>query len=275
MSVSGGLSYGDAVRLLGGKDSRIVTALDKITGGVLLGAAIGVPALLGWFEARAEFARLCQDLVKGFAEHRSGLSRYSRTQQLQAAHGVLVVTAYFEALAEADLPFRFGALELTKAEQVSVADDGSSLGAGLASLMDAFLDLTQGTLPEPQEPYESLLESLEEGYYPHLSEVLEKFTRGLAVWEQLSETDQDRFSRALESVPARARSRYEELFRRLVVDFPEIACWPSLRDHQATRAEVRSLGIALTDLERLLTEISTGRLPSEQRAALAVHTDQI
>jgi hypothetical protein len=61
MSKFRGLGYADAVRLLGGKDNRIVTALDKITGGILLGAAVGVPALLGWFEARAEFARLSQD----------------------------------------------------------------------------------------------------------------------------------------------------------------------------------------------------------------------
>ncbi len=269
MSVSGGLSYGDAVRLLGGKDSRIVAALDKITGGFLLGAAIGVPALLGWFEARAEFARLCQDLVKGFAEHRSGLSRYSRTQRLHAAHGVLVIAAYFEALAEADLPFRFGALELTKAEQVSVAGDGTSLGAGLASLVKVLLELSQGTLPAPQEPYEDLLTSLEEGYYPHLSEALKRFTRGLAVWEKLSETDQDRFSLALKTVPPRARSRYEELFRRLAVDFPEVACWASLRDHQAIRSDVRGLGLALTGMQRMLAEISTGRLPTEQRVALA------
>ena len=255
MSVPKGLSYADAVRLLGGEDSRIVTALDKITSGVLLGAAVGVPALLGWLEARAEFARLCQDLVKGFAEHRSGLSRYSRTQRLQAAHGVLVVTAYFEALAEANLPFRFSDLQLTRAEQMGMANDGSPLGAGLASLMDVLLSLAQGTLPEPQEPHESLLLSLEEGYYPHLSEVIEKFIRGLAVWERLSGTEQDRFSRTLESVPAHARSRYEELFRRLAVDFPEVACWASLREHQATRAEVRGLGIALTELERLLSGI--------------------
>jgi hypothetical protein len=267
--MSKGLSYADAVRLLGGKDSKIVTALEKITGGILLGAAVGVPALLGWFEAKAEFARLCQDLVRGFSERRSGLSRYDRTQRLEAAHGILIIAAYFEALAEADLPFRFGELELTKAEQVTVADDGSALASGLTSLIDGLLDLGQGTLPEPQEPHESLLQSLEQGYYPHLSEAITTFIQGLAVWERLSETDHDRFSRALESIPARARNRYEELFRRLATDFPEVACWASMREHQATRGEVRSLGIALADLERLLSEISTGRVPSEQRAALA------
>src|SRR5689334_7031595 len=103
MSTFRGLGYADAVRLLGGKDNRIVTALDKITGGILLGAAVGVPALLGWFEARAEFARLSQDLVRLFSERRTGLSRYSRTERLEAAHSVLVVSAFFQAFAQADL----------------------------------------------------------------------------------------------------------------------------------------------------------------------------
>jgi hypothetical protein len=58
------LSYGDAVRLLGGQDSKIVSALDKVAGGVLLGgAAAGVPDMLGLFGAKAEAARLGHELV--------------------------------------------------------------------------------------------------------------------------------------------------------------------------------------------------------------------
>ena len=85
--MSKGLGYADAIRLPGGGASENVTGLDEVTGGVLLGASVAVPALLGWFEARAEFAQLCQELVRSFAGHRSGLSRRSRTQRLAAAHG--------------------------------------------------------------------------------------------------------------------------------------------------------------------------------------------
>ena len=35
---------------------------------------------------------------------RGGLSRYSRTRRLEAAHAVLVVIAYFEAQEKTDLP---------------------------------------------------------------------------------------------------------------------------------------------------------------------------
>lgn len=268
-AMSKGLSYEDAVRLLGGKNSKIVTALDKITGGILLGAAITAPALLAWIEARAEFAHLCQDLVRAFSEHRSGFSRYDRTQRLQAAHSVLVVAAYFDALAVADLPFPVKDLNLTKAEQVIMANDGSALSASLASVTDGLIQMAQKTLPQPQEPYETLVESLEQRYYRHFSGAIVKFIRGLDVWDRLTETDRDRFGRALEAVPKEARHRYEELFRRLATDFPEVAFWANQRDHQATRAEIRTISTALGDLARLLGEISEGRSPGKWRAALA------
>ena len=57
------LSYTDAVRLLGGERSKVVTALDALTGGAMLATATSVPAVLGWFDAKAEFVRLSHDLL--------------------------------------------------------------------------------------------------------------------------------------------------------------------------------------------------------------------
>lgn len=69
-------------------------------------------------------------------------------------------------------------------------------------------------------------------------------------------------------VPERARASYDDLFRRLASEFPEVACWANLRDHQATRAEVQKLEVALAGLERMLAEISTGSVPDERRISL-------
>jgi hypothetical protein len=264
-----GLSYADATRLLGGQNSKIIDALDKVTGGILLGAAVGVPALLGWLEARAEFARLCQDLVKVFSERRSGLSRYARTERLYAAHSVLVVAAYFEALGEADLPFRFSELKLSKDEQLILTDDGTNRAAGLVSIVDRLLDVSEETLPLPQVPHEILLQYLQNSYYPRISKIIKDFMDGLMGWLTLGPVQQDQFSRALEAVPLAARNRYEELFRKLAADFPEVACWASAREHQATRSEIRNLANALSDLEHQLQEIATRTKPSQHRLALA------
>ncbi|MDQ2627723.1 MAG: hypothetical protein M3Y90_12085, partial [Actinomycetota bacterium] len=81
--MSRSLSYLDAVKLLGGKDSKVVTAIEKIVGGALLAGAPAVGALLAWFDAKAEFVRLSHELIRGLSEKRSGLSRYSRTERLE------------------------------------------------------------------------------------------------------------------------------------------------------------------------------------------------
>jgi hypothetical protein len=266
--VSKRLSYGDAARLLGGQDSKIVSALDKVAGGVLLGgAAGGVPGMLTLFGAKAEAVRFGHALVRNLSERRGGLSRYSRTQRLEAAHAVLVVTAYFEALEDTVLPSWFTDLELTKAERSAMADEGSLLGRDTTRLMNLFFSTPVG-LPEPQLPYEFYLSRLRDDVYSTFSGEFLMFIETLAVWDRLTESDARQFEHALDGVTDRACDRYEELFRRLAADFPEVACWANLRDHQATRTEVRNLGIALAALERTLTEISTGSVPDERRASL-------
>lgn len=262
------LSYGDAVRLLGGQDSKIVSALDKFAGGVLLGgAAAGVPGMLALFGAKAEAVRLGHELVRKLSERRGGLSRYSRTQRLEAAHAVLVVTAYLDALEETELPSWFTDLELTKAERVAMADDDSQLARATTRLINVFFSTPVG-LPEPQLPYETYLSTLRDDVYSTFAGEFLSFIDNLAVWDRLPESYERQFGHDLTGVTCRACDRYEELFRRLAADFPEVACWANLRDHQATRTEVRNVGIALVALERTLTEISTGSVPDERRASL-------
>lgn len=262
------LSYGDAVRLLGGQDSKIVSALDKVAGGVLLGgAAIGFPGMLTLLGVKAEVVRLGHELVRKLSEWRGGLSRYSRTQRLEAAHAVLVITAYLEALEKAELPGWFTDLKLTKAERAAMAEQGSQLARDATHLVNVLFS-TPVELPGPQLPYEDYLSELREGIYAVFSNQLLDFVEKLAAWEQLTVSDDEQLAPALRDVAGRACDRYEELFRRLVADFPEVACWANLRDHQATRTEVRSLGMALEALERRLTEVSTGSVPDARRTSL-------
>ncbi|GIG90207.1 NACHT domain-containing protein [Plantactinospora endophytica] len=258
------LSYADAARLLGGARSPVVTALDKLTGGALLGAAVAVPAVLALFDAKAEFVRLSHELVGGLAERRSGLSRYGRTERLAAAHRILVVTAFFEALAEADLPFRFEDLELTEREQVAVA---GAHGADHGSLLSAFFG-EDVPAPGPEQSYQSF-QAVLGGYYRGVVERLRRFVVGLAAWDWLDVGQHRRFDAVLAAVPVDSVGRHQELLGRLAGEFAEVAFWAGLREHAATRYEVGRLAAALADVERLLQGISTGRPPDERRKALA------
>ena len=99
------VSYAEAVRLLGAPDHPVVVAVDRILGGVLFGGtAIGLTELLGWFDAKAEFIKVSHELLVKMAEKRSGLSRHTRTERIQAAHAVIVVVAFFEAVEQLKLP---------------------------------------------------------------------------------------------------------------------------------------------------------------------------
>lgn len=120
-----GLSYADAVRLLGGRQSRTVTALDHLAGGLLLVAsAAGSGFALSLFEAKGELARLSGELVQGLGERLRGLDRFARSERLAAAHSVVALTAYFEVLAHVDLPVHAQELELTKSEELEMNIDG-------------------------------------------------------------------------------------------------------------------------------------------------------
>ncbi len=256
--MAGSLSYSDAVKLLGG-DGGAVSRLNDLAGGALLAVTAGGGAfVLNLFDVKGEVARLSAGLVAGLKDRLSGLGRFDRTQRLEAAYTVIVLSAYFEAVAEAGLPD----LGLRRSEQLAVAGGGAPGPDRPAHVTSALLRLDVPGIA----PHETSTRPIED-YYMSLSAGLGDFVTGLAVWDTFDETDRARFRRILaEEVPARAARRREELLRRLAADFPEVAFWLNLGDHRATRTELRS---GLAGLEEALTGLAAGRLPDERREALS------
>src|SRR5262249_19293201 len=70
-------------------------------------------------------------------------------------------------------------------------------------------------------------------------------------------------------VVADALSRYEELFRQLAVECPEVAFWADQVDHQATRARLSRLTSGMDGLGEILRGIAAGGVPDERRESLA------
>jgi hypothetical protein len=255
------LTYADAVRLLGGKDSRLVSALDSASRGLLLGAIPTLPALLGWLGARAEFARLCKELVVGASERRSGLHRLDRTQRLAAAHTVIVVLAFFDELDTLPMPFDLKDAQLTREEQLSIAG-GTSQGFVAAILAAGEV------IPEPHGSEEDFLGRLA-AYYRELSFSVRDFLAGLAVRDRVSQPDWDGFTTRLDTVAPGATVRYRKHRNDLAADFPEVAQWVNAREQEATRAEIRGLVPSFERLEKLLTDIASDGVPEVLRADLA------
>ena len=103
--------------------------------GAMLATAVPVPAVLGWFDARAEFIRLGHDLVRDFTERRSGLSRHSRTQRLAAARH--------------DAARRGGGYALHVLDGVRRRDEHGDVGAGPRAGVGAPLQLARRRLRAP------------------------------------------------------------------------------------------------------------------------------
>ncbi|MEU4526556.1 hypothetical protein AB0F52_48515 [Amycolatopsis sp. NPDC024027] len=252
--MSKALSYVDAVRVLdGGAPNKVVAALDHLTGGALLAlTATGSTLALSLFDAKSEFFRLTNELVSRLTTQLRGTGRMERGEQLTAAHSAIVVASFFDAVAAVRLPFNVDDLEFTPSDRLTTA-----------------LLRTPAPVLAPHRPYEQSIEALALYYDDTAGKVLE-FLTGLAVWDGLDDRDKGAVKRLmLGEVTAKAVTKYEDMFRRLATDFPEVAFWANLVDHQATRAEIRQLRAGLAGVTQALSKIASGRVPDDRRLRLA------
>ncbi|WP_426503493.1 NACHT domain-containing protein [Dactylosporangium sp. McL0621] len=236
------MTYAEAVALLGG-DSPAVAAFDRALGGLLLVATAGGSELaLGLFDAKGEGIRLGHEIVGSLRDRLRGYSRLDRTERLHAAHAVIVVTAFLEAVDDLDL-------------DVEVGFTGMLLRA-------------EALLPAPHRSAEDVTSELRR-WYGAPAEDLARTVPGLAVWDRLDDRQRRELLQTLEGVPDRAVARYEILYRRLAADIPEFAFWSNQQEHRATRAQLGEARRSLAELERSLRAVSEGRAPDQRRAALA------
>jgi hypothetical protein len=241
------VSYRDAVVLLGG-DPPALAALDRVLAGALsLGTGGVSDVALSVFDAQPRIVLLGRDLVHKLRDRLSGASRADRTERLAAAHAVIVITAYFEALAAAELPFAPADLRLSGQDQIELAAGGPAAADFLHAVLAAAPP--QPTPDLPAERFELVLAE----WYQGLSTRLLAFTRGLAVWDRLDDTQRAGAGQALGAVLAAAAvRRYTELYAHLAVAVPEFRFWAGQTEHQATRVEVRR---ALGGVETLLAAL--------------------
>ncbi|MFI6293552.1 NACHT domain-containing protein [Nonomuraea sp. NPDC050790] len=262
---NGWFSYTNAVKILDA-DARLIDALDRLAGGLLLVATGGGSQLaLSLFDAKGELVGLSRKLGAELGDRLRGLSRFPRTQRIAAAHTVIVVTAFFEAVAEGSRGFNVEELRLLRGEELAIAGGGGSEVSRLGHLVQRLLQM-QVPCPSPALPYEIVVRDVE-SYYAMLGSRLLEFYAGLRWWEPMDGARKDRLRRWLtRDLPAQARERYTELFHRFGADVPEVAYWNSRIDHQATREQ---LDAGLRDLRRLLQSVGAGTEPRGVRDALS------
>ncbi|MFJ6198249.1 NACHT domain-containing protein [Micromonospora sp. NPDC092111] len=250
------LSYADAVTILGGS-GPLAKAVDHLLGGALTVATAGGSDLaISLFDAKAEVVRLGSLVTAKISDSVRGLGRHARSERLQAAHAVLVVTAFFEELDDCLTAAGIRRPDFTRQDQLEFA-----AGRGEGTLVDQFLRAPV-PLPAPDLPYASLLTALK-GWFADEAARMGRHLTGLAVWDQADGRARRRLADLLDrQLPAAAVARYDEIHRRLAEEIPEFALW-------ADRLEARATTRGLERLEALLLRAGSGRDPGLHRAALS------
>uniref|UniRef100_UPI00189242B8 NACHT domain-containing protein n=1 Tax=Catenulispora rubra TaxID=280293 RepID=UPI00189242B8 len=249
------LRYMDAVNLLAGGENQLVKLLDEASATMLLGAGV-----FDLFEAREQALRLLAKVLDKFGEKLRGVDRLTRTERIHAAHTVIRITAYFDALGEAMREF-----QQAEAPQFSATEQASltlTTGPGIG-WRDLYKQLSLMSFGSP------LWDATSVRIFATISANMQDLLAGLAFWDALDETRQDRLAVLLtDRVPREAAARYQENLRRLSADCPEFGVWVNLQAHAATRDQ---LAAGLADLEKLLAPLTAESPEQHQESVVRAH----
>ena len=258
------LTFADAVRLLGGADEPSVRWLERLTGVAAAGATVATLGGLDLFALRDEVVRWGHAVVGGLRERLAGLHRFDRTQRLVAAHSVIVVVAFYEALDAVLADHPHVAAQLTAAEQVSLATGGAAQEAYI-EVLQQLVD-TPPPMPAPHRPFEAVVDALRE----HYETVADRLVEFLFLLPRNSRRGPTMaVQSAARSAPELAVRRYTEAYRALAVQAPEFGVWAAMTDAQATRELVRE---STVDLAGQLAELRAGRGDPRAEALDAVRS---
>lgn len=248
------LTYSDALKILGKNDSEVLNLAEKVADGGL--GLVGVPDVFGVRGALVSKGRM---VLEGLGSKLRGESRLSRSEKIQAAHQILVITSVFEAAEEAfekvGMPFGLDDLKIASEEQYTL-------------LREHLVELPG---PRPFFPITHSGHRKERGtvtveFMTSAAACLADFACALAVVEQHGITPEHPLMKKFRSTLIRvAPSRLDENLRQLGAEVPEFGMWLHTGEHERTRQEI---GTGLADLYEQLARISSGRPVSRRRQEL-------
>jgi hypothetical protein len=260
------LSYADAARLLGVADSPVIKVLAAASGAAAAAITVGSLAGSDVFALRAELIAWGNAAVKGLRERVTGVRRFDRTQRLAAAHAIIVVTAFYEALDTvlADEPdIDLAAIALTPGEQVAIATS-TAAHSDYAGLVQALIE-TPPPLPAPYSPFEATIKAIE-AYFTGVAVSLGNFLNGLSAFAGLEGRAHATLLAVVNELVRVAVERYTQAYRALITQAPEFGVWAGMVDAQATRALLRE---SMADMSAQLNDLRAASNAATVDAVLA------
>ncbi|GLU45849.1 ATP-binding protein [Nocardiopsis ansamitocini] len=246
--------YCDAIRILGTGEGRVADLVDRL-------CAREETDLL---DARTELVRFAHHALNRLDREAHRLPRRERTRRIAAAHSMVVVTAFFESLDDTELPFDLDGTTEGFAEDPGGVTDHKQLGEFVALLV-----LSAPPLPRVQRDTADGLARVRR-FYLRRCKQLPGVLRGMPLWVELDEVHRGTVTERLGTVLAnRCTRRYEELRDKLAAGFPEFGAWAGLHTARPRYGALPEVPMGLSRLQHRLQSISTGRVPSAVRGALA------
>jgi predicted kinase len=275
------LSYEDAVKILSGADSRMVAVAGRLAGVAAGVATTASGGTVDFFALRDEAVRWGHAAASELAQRASGLRRLDRTDRLLAAHAVLVVTAFFDAVGEVvdgKVDRALDSADISETARIGFLAGSTSTSARMGRLHD--LIAANLPMPEPHRPLEEVCADLHRLYTSAARDVLD-FLRGLAGFEPVVDAV------AAGGIADIGLRRYLEAYRATATSVPEFAVWASMVESHATRTvigeksqEIRTeLGELLGDhrllVQRLTSFSAVGTADEVARGLVRRHEESL
>jgi hypothetical protein len=253
------LTYTGALALLGQHERPLLDKIDKLLGGVILASTpVAGPAVWALIEPKNEAIGIVRSLLNSAKNRALGTSGHTRRELLAAAHTVLVMSSFFEAVAKTLGP-NYELLALTDDEKLRLVGTADGLGR-----VSQLLELPV-SLPSAARDFDANLTSLLSIFHNFGTATVD-FVSGLTVADRVLrgiDTGQ-----LIQHIAERANEDYEDAYLRFAADVPEFAIWVAWNDNAALRSaqtEIKGLlahqSIALTKLHDLLILTAPNREP--------------
>ncbi len=256
----------------GKDDSQIVEAVDSLLGvSIVCAPAILGPAglaVLPLLAAKNELTKLGQRLFRAVTKN-NDRNYLARLRRMQAAHGLLVYTAFFEALDETipedlrkgiDLEAETRRLLAGRSFPTrSAADRSDALPPSDLRAPTPSSPLTERPISFPQ-PNQSLEEQTHEyqDLWKQLAASFWRFVQMLAAWEDLKQEHKSGFRLAVDQLPARAAQHFVAQYVELSRKFPDFAIWANLHQHGIAQAKLTDLARHVTDYFQIASDSQKG-----------------
>jgi hypothetical protein len=253
------LTYTGALALLGQHERPLLDKIDRLLGGAILASTPAAgPAAWALIEPKNEAIGIVRSLLDSAKNRALSTSGHTRRELLAAAHTVLVVSSFFDAVAT-ELGPHYELLALTDNEKLRLV--GTTDGLRRVSQL---LELPV-SLPSAARDFDANLTSLFSIFHNFGTATVD-FISGLAVADRVLhgiDTGQ-----LIQQIAQHADEDYQDAYLRFAVDVPEFAIWVAWNDNAALRSaqtEVKGLlarqSTALTKLHDLLVLTAPNREP--------------